>query len=146
MTTEKAPSKEAMDFARLRGYGPGVASAMDAFAAPVVQNLIELAAAHITVTLDRDALRARHEKMVALAHTVADKYDIYVTESFIDTAKGKHRAPTTHARLELSEAVDAMLAALAADAKAIPADDDGDGDNDTREILFGADAKAGEDR
>ena len=70
------------------------------------------------IRADRDALRERNRALVEAAHTVADKYDIYVTESFIDTTKDKGRPATAHARRELSEAVDAMRAALAADAKA----------------------------
>ena len=147
--TTKAPSKEAMAAARrVHVVDPG------AVAVPCMYDdcprLLELPAALETFAkqsaiAERDALRERNRKLSDAAHTVADKYDIYVTESVIDIAKAgyKTRPATKHARLELSEAVDAMLAA---DAEAAPSDyDNGDGDNDTREILFrAADAKAGE--
>ena len=71
------------------------------------------------IRADRDALRERNRALVEAARTVADKYDIFSAEWFIDIAKDKAARPATkHARLELSDAVDAMLAALAADAKA----------------------------
>ena len=146
--TTKAPSKQAMAEAFdvceqvLPHHDPLqagkcrechiIAAALEAFAAPV-NNHIRLTYeserdAAVTFKADRDALRDRNRALVALAHTVADKYDIYGTESFIDIAKAGYvtRPATKHARLELSEAVDAMLTALAADAKA---GEDRDGNN-----------------
>ena len=105
-----------------------IAAAMEAFAA-VANNHIRLTYeserdAAVTFKADRDALRARNEKLVeALEGLVNSEAPVPM--------EWKHPAYRDYAA-----ALERARAALAADAKAIPFDDDGDGDNDTREVLF----------
>src|SRR3990167_1410392 len=107
--TTKAPSKEAME--AVRGvrcpHEPVncdycVAAALEAFVAPVAKNLIELASAHITVTLDRDALRERNRALVAAISNVIEAEDDFIKRG-------------TYHRFDTS--LQALRAALAADAK-----------------------------
>ena len=72
--TTKAPSKDAMNDAEGlhapcscvddKTHKRMIAETLDDIAAGAVQNLVELTAAHIVVTLDRDALRARNVALV----------------------------------------------------------------------------------
>ena len=124
--TTKAASKEAMEAAR--GLCPSAdhkvngdyvsamtyeipcicdeaAAALDAFAAPVVKNLVELTSAHITAVTESVALRARHENLVkALMY-------LRYRRNLVDSPTGKHWWTP-------DEAIQKAIAALAADAKA----------------------------
>ena len=112
--TTKAASKEAMEAAHAfmvpKVYGNEeeaveLAAALEAFAAPVVKNLVELTSAHITAVTESVALRARHENLVkALMY-------LRYRRNLVDSPTGKHWWTP-------DEAIQKAIAALAADAKA----------------------------
>ena len=64
-----------------------------------------------SIAYEYDALKA----VEAAARTVGDKFDIYVTCLLADTLEDRPASPPTdHAHIEVSEAVDELLTALAA--------------------------------